>query len=96
MREAATLVILVSLAFAICSRLWERWAIFLWMFAFWDIFYYVGLWLITRWPPSFLTWDILFLIPVLWVAQVWFPLLVSLLSIGAVAISSQMFSEQKR
>jgi hypothetical protein len=42
----------------------ERWALFLWMFAFWDIFYYLGHWLIIRWPPSVLTQDVLFLIPI--------------------------------
>ena len=86
-REVATLVILVSLAFAIASRLCERWALFLWMFAFWDIFYYVGLRLATRWPQSLLTWDVLFLIPVPWMSQVWFPILVSLLVIGAVVLA---------
>jgi hypothetical protein len=32
-------------------------------FAFWDIFYYVGLWLMIRWSPSLLTEDVLFPIP---------------------------------
>ncbi|MBI2612831.1 hypothetical protein HYW59_03440 [Candidatus Kaiserbacteria bacterium] len=86
-REAATLVILISLSLAVARRISERWALFLWMFAFWDIFYYVGLWLITRWPPSLVTWDVLFLIPQPWVSQVWFPVLVSTLCIAAVAFA---------
>lgn len=89
LREAATLVILVTLSLVIASRIYERWALFLWMFAFWDIFYYVGLWLIVRWPSSPLTQDILFLIPVPWFSQVWFPVLVSALCIGAVVLSSK-------
>src|SRR3989338_1637850 len=89
LREVATLVILLSLSFAIVRHVWERWALFLWMFAFWDIFYYVGLWFATRWPHSLLTWDILFLTPEPWVAQVWFPLLVSALTAGAVLLSNR-------
>jgi hypothetical protein len=44
------------------------------------------LWATVRWPYSLLAPDILFLIPVPWVAQVWFPLLVSVLSIAAVVV----------
>ena len=46
-----------------------------------DIFYYVGLKLILDWPPSFLTWDILFLIPVTWVGPVLAPIISSLVFI---------------
>ncbi|OGG79911.1 hypothetical protein A3A39_03820 [Candidatus Kaiserbacteria bacterium RIFCSPLOWO2_01_FULL_54_13] len=86
-REAATLIILATVACAVARRIPERWALFLWMFAFWDIFYYIGLWIIVYWPPSLLTQDVLFLIPVPWIAQVWFPILVSILCIGAVALA---------
>lgn len=87
-REAATIIMLIAVSMLAVRSLRERWALFLWMFAFWDIFYYVGLWLIIRWPPSLLTQDVLFLIPTPWVAQVWFPVLVSLLAIGAVALAT--------
>jgi hypothetical protein len=86
-REASTILILVAVSLLAASSLLQRWAMFLWMFAFWDIFYYVGLWLIIGWPPSFFTSDVLFLIPTPWVAQVWFPVLVSLLAAGAVAVA---------
>lgn len=86
-REASTMLILVAVSLLAASSLLERWAMFLWMFAFWDIFYYEGLWLMIGWPPSFFTPDVLFLIPTAWVAQVWFPLLVSLLALAAVAIA---------
>ncbi len=65
----------------------ERWGAFLWAFAAWDITYYVGLWATLRWPSSLKDYDVLFLIPVPWVAQVWFPLLVSSLTLLAVAVS---------
>ena len=77
LREAATIVILGCVA-SLTSRLWkERWILFLWMFSIWDIGYYVALRLITGWPHSLTTTDILFLIPTPWVSQVWLPLLVS-------------------
>ena len=83
-REAATILMLIGVSFLAAKSPKERWAFFLWTFAFWDIFYYVGLWLAIQWPPSFLTEDVLFLIPVPWIAQVWFPVSISLLTIGAV------------
>jgi hypothetical protein len=87
-RELATLVMLLTVALVAAQKAKERLAIFLWIFAFWDLFYYAGLWLTVRWPSSLTTPDVLFLIPMPWYAQVWFPILVSLLSISAVIITS--------
>jgi hypothetical protein len=86
-REAATMVMLVSVALLAASRANARWAAFLWVFAVWDIAYYAGLWATVRWPASLADLDVLFLIPVPWIAQVWFPLLVSGLTVLAVALS---------
>jgi len=86
-RETATILMLAGTSFLAAKGPKERWAFFLWMFAFWDIFYYVGLRLAIQWPPSFLTQDVLFLIPVPWIAQVWFPVSISLLTIGAVLVT---------
>jgi len=83
-REAATMIILFSISFMAVKYLRERWAVFLWTFAVWDIFYYTGLWATVRWPSSLLTSDVLFLIPVPWLSQVWYPILVSALIIAAV------------
>lgn len=83
-REVATMVMLLSIAFISAKKIRERFAIFLWTFAIWDIFYYVGLWATVRWPASLLTPDVLFLIPTPWFSQVWFPLLISTLSVIAV------------
>ena len=71
------------------ARARERWGSFLFAFAAWDITYYAGLWAMLRWPSSLKDYDVLFLIPVPWVAQVWFPVLVSVLSLIAVAVSSK-------
>jgi hypothetical protein len=87
LREAATIVMLGCVASLTARGIKERWVVFLWVFAIWDIFYYVSLRLTVGWPSSFKTADVLFLIPVPWISQVWFPLMVSaltLLSIMAV------------
>jgi len=81
------MIMLLSVALLAADSLRERCAVFLWAFAIWDIFYYAGLWATVRWPSSLLTPDVLFLIPVPWVAQVWFPLLVSALTMIAVVFA---------
>jgi len=86
-REGATMVMLVSIALLTVSRRREQWAVFLWTFAVWDISYYGGLWATIRWPTSLKDLDILFLIPVPWLAQVWYPLLVSGLTLITVGLS---------
>ena len=86
-REVATMVMLLSIAFVSVKALRERFAIFLWTFAIWDIFYYVALWATVRWPASLLTSDVLFLIPGPWFSQVWFPITVSALSIIVVTFT---------
>jgi len=87
LREGATMVMLVSIAMLSVPRARERSAVFLWTFALWDISYYAGLWATIRWPTSLTQFDVLFLVPVPWVAQVWFPLLVSVLALIAVGLS---------
>ncbi|HSY65361.1 MAG TPA: hypothetical protein VK829_12235 [Terriglobales bacterium] len=87
-REAATIIMLVSVTLLAASGTSSRWAAFLWVFALWDIAYYAGLWLTVRWPASLTDLDVLFLIPVLWIAQVWFPLAVSSLTVIAIALCS--------
>jgi len=86
-REAATILMLVSVALLAASNRQGRWAMFLWAFAIWDITYYAILWATIRWPSSLTDTDVLFLIPVVWISPVWFPLLVSMLSVAAVLLS---------
>ncbi len=87
-REAATMVMLATVALLAASTRPQRWAAFLWAFAFWDVSYYAGLWSTIRWPTSFMDLDVLFLIPVPWIAQVWFPVLVSLLTVLVIGLCS--------
>lgn len=84
-REAATIVMLAVIAILAGNGWVERGIFFLWTFAFWDLFYYVSLYLLIKWPPSFRTIDVLFLIPVPWIAPVWFPIGVSSLTIIVIA-----------
>ena len=84
-REAATMVMLLSVAMLAAPRRRERWAMFLWCFAMWDVTYYAGLWATIRWPVTLSSPDVLFLIPEPWLAPVWFPILVSLLCLVAIA-----------
>lgn len=81
-REAATLVMLLAVAWISGRDRWERFLHFCFAFAVWDILYYAWLWSFLRWPASLMAWDILFLIPVPWVAPVLAPLLVSVLLIA--------------
>jgi hypothetical protein len=77
-REAATIVMLVSVAIMAGKDRLRRFACFLFAFAIWDISYYAWLKVLLDWPPSLLTWDVLFLIPVPWIAPVLAPLICSL------------------
>ncbi len=85
-REAATIVMLAVIAFLTGNTWPEKAIFFLWTFAFWDLFYYVSLYILIKWPPSFRTIDVLFLIPVPWIAPVWFPVGVSSLTILVIAV----------
>jgi hypothetical protein len=78
LREAATMVMLFTIAgIATKSRI-SRFAVFIYSFAIWDIFYYIYLIFLLGWPPSLLTWDLLFLIPVTWAGPVLAPVINSL------------------
>src|SRR5215467_4772755 len=84
LREAATVVMLLSVAFLTAKKASSRAAVFLWTFAIWDITYYAALWATVRWPLSLRDPDVLFLIPRPWTSPVCFPLLVSVLAVAAV------------
>ena len=85
-REAATIIMLVVIAYLVGTTWIEKGVFFLWTFAFWDLFYYLSLYILIKWPPSLKTIDVLFLIPVPWIAPVWFPIGVSSLTIIIIAL----------
>ena len=87
-REAATIVMLLTLALIAGYSIKSYIAYFLLLFGIWDIFYYVFLKVILGWPESFSTTDVFFLIPVPWIGPVWLPVLLSLIiiSIGLIIL----------
>lgn len=85
-REAATMLMLIAVPCLGAARARERWAMFLWCFAIWDLLYYIGLRATVHWPTSLRDLDVLFLIPEPWFAEVWFPILVSLATLAAVVL----------
>jgi hypothetical protein len=85
-REAATIVMLVMIALLTGTTWIEKGVFFLWTFAFWDLFYYLSLYILIKWPPTLRTIDVLFLIPKPWIAPVWFPIGVSATTIIAILI----------
>jgi hypothetical protein len=85
-REAATIVMLITLSFLAGNSWMEIALVFLWTFAFWDLFYYVSLYLLIKWPPKFTTMDVLFLIPRPWIVPVWVPVGISTITIILIAI----------
>jgi len=78
LREFSTLVMLFSIAIVAGRSFYERFSYFFLCFGIWDIFYYVWLKVLLDWPQSFLTWDILFLIPIVWTGPVLAPVICAL------------------
>ncbi|HUW93877.1 MAG TPA: hypothetical protein VMV74_11985 [Bacteroidales bacterium] len=85
-REFATLIMLASVGILAGKNILQRLLYFLYGFAIWDIFYYVALKLFLDWPPSIMTWDLLFLIPVSWIGPVLAPVICSLTMILMAAV----------
>jgi hypothetical protein len=80
-REAATIIVIFCAAILSGQNRRQRLAYFMIIFAVWDIFYYVWLWVILGWPVSVMDWDVLFLIPAPWAGPVLAPVIVSLMMI---------------
>lgn len=93
-REAATIIMLVTLAYLAGRSVLHRVATFLFAFGVWDIWYYVALKVLIQWPASLQTTDLLFLIPKAWFGPVWLPCTISLAMIGA-ALVLMAFSQRR-
>jgi len=76
-REGATLLMLFAVAAATFQKGILRFAGFIWGFAAWDLIYYLLLKLSLGWPTGFFEWDVLFLIPVVWVSPMVAPVICS-------------------
>jgi len=77
-REVATIVMLATVGWLAGRTSLERLAWTSVAFGIWDIGYYFWLWVFIGWPTSLGTTDLLFLLPVPWVAPVLAPVLVSI------------------
>jgi hypothetical protein len=75
-REIATLLLLAGAAIAGGRDRWERWGLFGFTFAVWDLSYYLYLAFWVNFPKSLWDTDIYFLVPIAWYGPVWFPVLV--------------------
>jgi hypothetical protein len=82
-REAATMVMLATVAYLAAHSLPGRAAAFAVAMGTWDIFYYVFLRVFAGWPGSLLAPDVLFLIPLPWWGPVLSPVLIALVIIAA-------------
>ncbi len=92
-RELASIVLLAAAAMLAGRHPLERFAAFMILFGVWDLVYYGVLKLVLGWPESLATWDVLFLIPLPWVAPVWAP---SVVSIVLVATGSYLYWTAER
>jgi hypothetical protein len=81
-REAATIIMLMSISMLAGHSRMQRMGVFSFCFGLWDIFYYLWLKVLLDWPVSLLDVDILFLIPGPWIGPVLAPLLISAGLIG--------------
>jgi hypothetical protein len=94
-REVATIAMLAGAAALSRRGRLARLGAFFVAFGIWDIIYYVALYALLRWPPSFGTYDLLFLIPPhpWWYQPVWVPVAISC---GMVAFGLKLFAREAR
>ncbi|MFP4622039.1 MAG: hypothetical protein ACLFM7_12065 [Bacteroidales bacterium] len=81
LRELFSIIMIISVPLIATKNFMERFSNFLYIFALWDIFYYIFLKLLLGWPASLMAWDILFLIPFVWSGPVITPIIISLIMI---------------
>lgn len=77
---------LLTLALLVGTSWLDKAIVFLWTFAIWDLFYYISLYLLIKWPSKLTTIDVLFLIPRPWIAPVWIPIGISSIVITIIIV----------
>lgn len=91
-RETATAVMILAVALLAEPRNGARsFAAFVYVFGVWDLFYYAWLKAQIGWPASWLEWDVLFLIPWIWLGPWIAPAAIALLFAvwGHLALASE-------
>jgi hypothetical protein len=86
-REAATLLMLVTVGWVAGRRWQDRLGYAVFAFGVWDILYYAWLVVFIGWPGGLFDWDILFLIPLPWWGPVLSPMLIASLLVGGGALA---------
>jgi hypothetical protein len=90
-REAATLVMLLTVGLVAGRRLQDGVGYFVFAFGVWDIAYYGWLFVFKGWPSSLLEWDILFLLPLPWWGPVLAPMMIAgMMCVGGAAAVVQV------
>jgi len=88
-REAATLVMLLT-AGMLAAHTWRKQLAYAAVaFGLWDIFYYVFLRIMCGWPTSLFDWDVLFLLPLPWWGPVLAPVSIASLMVAWGTLVSQ-------
>jgi hypothetical protein len=89
-RELCTLVAIGAVAWLCGTSAAQRAKAFCFTFGAWDIVYYLGLWILSGYP-SITDHDVLFLVPVPWLAPVWAPMAFAfvLMAIGVLGVARQ-------
>lgn len=82
-REAATVVMIVSVAWLAGGGWRRRVGAFALVFGIWDLAYYAALAGLVGWPRGPLDWDLLFLIPAPWWGPVLAPILIAAVLVAA-------------
>jgi hypothetical protein len=90
-REAATLVMLLTVGLLAGRRLQDGIGYFVFAFGAWDIAYYCWLAVFEGWPTSPLDWDVLFLLPLPWWGPVLAPVMIAgMMCLGGAAAVLQV------
>lgn len=89
-RELCTLIAIGAIAWLAGTSVGQRARAFCFAFGAWDIVYYLALWKLSGFP-NIMDYDILFLIPVVWIAPVWAAMAFALvlMLIGVVGVARQ-------
>jgi hypothetical protein len=81
-REISTILMLFAVSMLVGKSKIEKVAIFLFCFGVWDISYYIFYYVLIQWPTSLFTIDLLFLVPMPWIAPIILPIAASIIMIA--------------
>lgn len=88
-REAATLLMLLTVGILAGRNLRSRLGYAVFAFGVWDILYYVFLYVMCGWPQGLMDWDLLFLIPLPWWGPVLAPVMIASLMVAWGILATQ-------